>query len=109
MLKIHSCKSENLSVDSPTYDIFELYSSLVTFYHDVHYKQRKIRNYGSGIIFHGNDKSYGNFPDTLQIFQQLFVSSFSTSVILPLRLQISSFSTDLILLQNKTKHCRKAE
>ena len=46
MLKVHSCKSENLSVDSPTYDILELYSSLDTFHHNVHYKQRRIRNYG---------------------------------------------------------------
>ena len=46
MLKVHSWKSQNLSVDSPTYDILELYSSLVTFYHNVHYKQRRIRSYG---------------------------------------------------------------
>ena len=46
MLKAHSCKSENLPVDSPTYDILELYSSLVGFYHNMHYKQRRIRNYG---------------------------------------------------------------
>ena len=45
MLKVHSCKSENLSVNSPTYYMLELYSSLVTFYHNVHYKQKKIRSY----------------------------------------------------------------
>ena len=39
MLKVHSCKSENLSDDSPTCDILELYSSLVTFYHNVHYRE----------------------------------------------------------------------
>ena len=46
MLKVHSCKSENLSVDSPTYDILEVHSTLVRFYHNVQYKQRKIRSYG---------------------------------------------------------------
>ena len=40
-----SMQIRNLSVDSPTYDILELYSLLLTFYHDVHYKQRRIRNY----------------------------------------------------------------
>ena len=46
MLKVDSCKSENLSVDSPTYEILEIHSILVTFYHNVHYKQRRIRSYG---------------------------------------------------------------
>ena len=46
MLKVHSCKSENLSVDSPTYDILEVHSTLVGFCHNVQYKQRKIRSYG---------------------------------------------------------------
>ena len=46
MLRVHSCKSENLSVDSPTYDILELYSTLGRFYHNVHYKQRRVRSYG---------------------------------------------------------------
>ena len=35
MLKVHSCKSENLSVDSPTYDILEVHSTLVRFCHNV--------------------------------------------------------------------------
>ena len=42
MLKVDSCKSENLSVDSPTYEILEIHSILVTFYHNVHYKQRRL-------------------------------------------------------------------
>ena len=46
ILKVDSCKSENLSVDSPTYEILEIHSILVTFYHNVHYKQRRIRSYG---------------------------------------------------------------
>ena len=46
MLKVHSCKSENLSVDSPTYDILELHSTLGRFYHSVPYKQRRNRSYG---------------------------------------------------------------
>ena len=62
----------------------------------------------SGIIFHGNNISYGNFPDTVQIFQQIFASRFSVSMNVLLRLQISSFSTDPMLLQNKTKYYRKA-
>ena len=48
MLKVHSCKSKNLSVDSSTYDILELYCSLVTFYHNVHYKHKRIKNYEKG-------------------------------------------------------------
>ena len=48
VFKVHSCKSKTLSVDSPTYDILELHSSLVMFYRNVHYKQRKIRSYGKG-------------------------------------------------------------
>ena len=35
MLKVHSCKSENLSVDSPTYDILEVHSTVVRFCHNV--------------------------------------------------------------------------
>ena len=46
VFKVHSCKSETLSVDSPTYDILELHSTLVGFYHNVRYKQRRIRSYG---------------------------------------------------------------
>ena len=46
VFKVHSCKSKTLSVDSPTYDILELHSALVRFYHNVHYKQRRIRSYG---------------------------------------------------------------
>ena len=46
VFKAHSWKSETLSVDSPTYDILELHSTLVRFYHNVHYKQRRIRSYG---------------------------------------------------------------
>ena len=46
MLKVPSCKSENLSVDSPIYDILKVHSTLVRFYHNVQYKQRKIRSYG---------------------------------------------------------------
>ena len=63
----------------------------------------------SGIIFHGNNKSYRNFSDTSQIFQPLFVSCFLISMTVPLRLQILSFFTDLILLQKKMKYYRKAE
>ena len=57
----------------------------------------------SGIIFHGNDISYGNFPDTVQTFQQIFASSFSISMNVLLRLQISSFfrRSDVITKQNK--------
>ena len=63
----------------------------------------------SGIIFHGNNKSYRNFSDTSQIFQPLFVSCFLISMTVPLWLQILSFFTDLILLQKKMKYYRKAE
>ena len=55
------------------------------------------------------NKSYGNFLEIVQIFQQLFVSCFSISMAVPLKLQISSFCTDLIYLQNKAKYYRKAE
>ena len=46
VFKVHSCKSETLSVNSPTYDILELHSTLVRFYHNVYYKQRGIKSYG---------------------------------------------------------------
>ena len=46
VFKVHSCKSETLSVNSPTYDILELRSTLVRFYHNVYYKQRGIKTYG---------------------------------------------------------------
>ena len=46
VFKAHSWKSETLSVDSPTYDILELHSTLVRFYHNVRYKQRRVRSYG---------------------------------------------------------------
>ena len=46
VFKVHSCKSKALSVDSPIYNILELHSTLVRFYHNVHYKERRIRSYG---------------------------------------------------------------
>ena len=46
VFKVHSYKSETLSVNSSTYGILELHSTLVSFYHNVHYKQRRIRSYG---------------------------------------------------------------
>ena len=96
-----------ISLDSPIYDILERYISLVTLYRNVHYKQRRIRSYGKVEQFSIKTKSYGNFSDSSQIFQQLFVNSFTTSMTLPSRLQISSFSVDVILLQNKTKYYKK--
>ena len=107
MLKVHSCKSENLSVNSPAYYILELYSSLVTFYHNVHYKQRKIRSYRKAEWF---SMKIINLMEIFKIRHKYFSKySFSTSITLPSRLQISSFSTDLILLQNKIKYYRKAK
>ena len=61
MLKVHSWKSKNLSVDSPTYDILELYSSLVTFYHNVHYKQRRINITNLMEIFQIHHKYFSNY------------------------------------------------
>ena len=46
VFKVHSCKSKILSADSSTYDILELHSTLVRFYHNVRYKQRRVRSYG---------------------------------------------------------------
>ena len=42
-----------------------------------------------------------NFLDRVQIYQRIFISSFSISVTVPLMLQISSFSTDVVKKQNK--------
>ena len=69
MLRVHSCKPENLSVDSLTYDILKLYSLLFTFTVMSCIKREGLEILKSGIIFHGNNKSYRIFPDTLQIFQ----------------------------------------
>ena len=46
VFKVHLCKSETLSVDSPIYDILELHCTLVRFYHNVYYKERRIKSYG---------------------------------------------------------------
>ena len=46
VFKVHSYKSKILSVDSPTYDFLELHSTLVRLYHNVHYKQRRVRSSG---------------------------------------------------------------
>ena len=42
-----------------------------------------------------------NFLDRVQIYQRIFISSFSISVTVPLMLQVSSFSTDVVKKQNK--------
>ena len=85
----------------------KLHSSLVTFYHNMKYKQRReYKLLKSERLFHGNKKPYGTFPATVQLFQQLIISSFSISMTVPLD---TTFSADMTLLQNKKKYCRTAE
>ena len=80
MLKVHSCKSENLSVNSPTYDILEVHSTLVRFYHNVQYKQRKIRSYGKVEWF---SIKITNLMDIFQIHHKYFNNYLSIAFQLP--------------------------
>ena len=80
MLKVPSCKSENLSFDSPIYDILEVHSTLVRFYHNVQYKQRKIRSYGKVEWF---SIKITNLMDIFQIHHKYFNNYLSIAFQLP--------------------------